>query len=209
MFDRIHTLAATTKSTETYSRIANCFASTIDPLHSNANSTHAIHRIFACTLVPNSYLLRDISFIRYLAPCVCFTLMGSPVRDDAFEKEPNTERFLSHRSLAQSMFVLYFSICLQKSIRFTPYTVYAAAATAATTAQEGTMYLLWSRGSEALNFPMDYDVNGTTTTAASYRPKREAHSSHPHLHSPHRIGINDGLVMAQLLRADKLVIPER
>lgn len=67
------------------------------------------------------------------------------------------------------------------------------------------MYLLWSRGSEALNFPMDYDVNGT----AQHRSKREPHTSHSHSHSPHRIGINDGLAMAQLLRADKLVIPER
>lgn len=61
------------------------------------------------------------------------------------------------------------------------------------------MYILWSRGSEILNFPMDYEINGT-----SNRHKREGHS-----HSPHRSGANDGLVMAQLLRADKLVIPER
>lgn len=61
------------------------------------------------------------------------------------------------------------------------------------------MYILWSRGSEILNFPMDYEINGT-----SQRHKREGHS-----HSPHRSGVNDGLVMAQLLRADKLVIPER
>lgn len=62
------------------------------------------------------------------------------------------------------------------------------------------MYILWSRGAEILNFPMDYEVNGTS----SHRNKREGHS-----HSPHRNGPNDGLVMAQLLRADKLVIPER
>lgn len=68
---------------------------------------------------------------------------------------------------------------------------------------EGTMYILWSRGSEILNFPMDYETN-TTTINAVHRHKREGHS-----HSPHRAGINDGLVMAQLLRADKLVIPER
>lgn len=63
------------------------------------------------------------------------------------------------------------------------------------------MYILWSRGSQTLNFPMDYEINGTS----SHRHKREQHS---HSHSPHRTGINDGLVMAQLLRADKLIIPE-
>lgn len=63
------------------------------------------------------------------------------------------------------------------------------------------MYILWSRGSDILNFPLDYEINGT-----SHRHKREGHS---HSHSPHRNGANDGLVMAQLLRADKLVIPER
>lgn len=63
------------------------------------------------------------------------------------------------------------------------------------------MYILWSRGSEILNFPMDYETNTT-----AHRHKREGHS---HSHSPHRTGANDGLVMAQLLRADKLVIPER
>lgn len=72
--------------------------------------------------------------------------------------------------------------------------------------QEGTMYILWSRGSEILNFPMDYETNATTTIATAHRHKREGHS---HSHSPHRTGANDGLVMAQLLRADKLVIPER
>lgn len=71
--------------------------------------------------------------------------------------------------------------------------------------QEGTMYILWSRGSEILNFPMDYETN-TTSIATAHRHKREGHS---HSQSPHRIGANDGLVMAQLLRADKLVIPER
>lgn len=71
--------------------------------------------------------------------------------------------------------------------------------------QEGTMYILWSRGSEILNFPMDYETN-TTTISTAHRHKREGHS---HSHSPHRTGANDGLVMAQLLRADKLVIPER
>lgn len=61
------------------------------------------------------------------------------------------------------------------------------------------MYILWSRGSQILNFPMDYETNETVQ-----RHKREGHS-----HSPHHTGTNDGLVMAQLLRADKLVIPER
>lgn len=65
------------------------------------------------------------------------------------------------------------------------------------------MYILWSRGSEILNFPMDYESNTTSTTTTN-RHKREGHS-----HSPHRTGADDGLVMAQLLRADKLVIPER
>lgn len=63
------------------------------------------------------------------------------------------------------------------------------------------MYILWSRGVEILNFPMDYEINGTS----SNRQKREGHSHS----SPHRNGANDGLVMAQVLRADKLVIPER
>lgn len=67
------------------------------------------------------------------------------------------------------------------------------------------MYILWSRGSEILNFPMDYERNGT-----SHRHKREGHSeSHMQSHSPHRNDANNGLVMTQLLRADKLVIPEK
>lgn len=66
------------------------------------------------------------------------------------------------------------------------------------------MYILWSRGEEILNFPMDYELNGTSQQ--NQRHKREGHS---HSHSPHRSGANDGLVMAQVLRADKLVIPER
>lgn len=61
------------------------------------------------------------------------------------------------------------------------------------------MYILWSRGSQILNFPMEYETNETI-----HRHKREGHSP-----SPHRTSANDGLVMAQLLRADKLVIPER
>lgn len=65
------------------------------------------------------------------------------------------------------------------------------------------MYILWSRGSEILNFPMDYDTN-TSSINTVHRHKREGHS-----HSPHRAGANDGLAMVQLLRADKLVIPER
>lgn len=66
--------------------------------------------------------------------------------------------------------------------------------------QEGTMYLLWSRGSDILNFPMNYEMNETSPPS-----EHEAHN----LHSPHRNSDNDGLIMAQLLRADKLVIPER
>lgn len=62
------------------------------------------------------------------------------------------------------------------------------------------MYLIWSRGSDILNFPMNYEINET-----SHHSEHEAHN----LHSPHRNGDNDGLLMAQLLRADKLVIPER
>lgn len=58
------------------------------------------------------------------------------------------------------------------------------------------MYILWSRGSNILDFPMDYEINGTT-----HRIKRGE--------SPHHHSDNDGLIMAQLLRADKLVIPER
>lgn len=63
---------------------------------------------------------------------------------------------------------------------------------------EGTMYLLWSRGIEQLEFPMSYNRNNETAT----RDKREVHK-HSHDAS------NDGVVMAQLLRADKLEIPER
>lgn len=64
---------------------------------------------------------------------------------------------------------------------------------------EGTMYLLWSRGTQELTFPMDYETNGTHA-----RRKRE--SAH---HGIHGGGVNDGTVMAQLLRADKLVVPEK
>lgn len=61
------------------------------------------------------------------------------------------------------------------------------------------MYLLWSRGSQELSFPMDYERNGTIG-----RRKRE--SSH---HGIHGVGANDGTIMVQLLRADKLVVPEK
>lgn len=67
------------------------------------------------------------------------------------------------------------------------------------------MYILWSRGSDLLSFPMDYDSSANET---SDRSKRDEHR-HLHLHSPHHQSENGGLVMAQLLRADKLVIPER
>lgn len=65
---------------------------------------------------------------------------------------------------------------------------------------EGTMYLLWSRGSQDLTFPMDYETNATIVR----REKRE--SSH---HRIYGVGANDGTVMVQLLRADKLVVPEK
>lgn len=67
------------------------------------------------------------------------------------------------------------------------------------------MYIIWSRGSDRLIFPMDYNVNET-----SHRHKREENTHvHSHSGSPVRTGINDGLVMTQLLRADKIVVPER
>lgn len=64
---------------------------------------------------------------------------------------------------------------------------------------EGTMYLLWSRGSQELTFPMEYERNDTIG-----RRKREI--SH---HGIHGVGANDGTIMAQLLRADKLAVPEK
>lgn len=64
---------------------------------------------------------------------------------------------------------------------------------------EGTMYLLWSRGSHELEFPMEYETNGTIV-----RRKRE--STH---HGIHGVGANDGTIMVQLLRADKLDVPEK
>lgn len=64
---------------------------------------------------------------------------------------------------------------------------------------EGTMYLLWSRGSQALTFPMEYETNETI-------PRRKRESSHSGLHGG---GVNDGTVMVQLLRADKLEVPEK
>lgn len=60
------------------------------------------------------------------------------------------------------------------------------------------MYILWSRGIEALEFPMDIGINSTN------RRKREDHS-----HVIENIGINDGTLMVQLLRADKLQVPEK
>lgn len=67
------------------------------------------------------------------------------------------------------------------------------------------MYILWARGSDPLVFPMNYDnVNKTSSHPHNPPHKRQGHS-----HSPHRTNENEGLVMAQLLRADKLTIPER
>lgn len=54
------------------------------------------------------------------------------------------------------------------------------------------MYILWSRGSEPLEFPMNIE------NPAGSRKKRESHA-----HG------SDGTIMAQLLRADKLEIPEK
>lgn len=62
---------------------------------------------------------------------------------------------------------------------------------------EGTMYLLWSRGDEMLEFPMPYARDNGTE-----RRKRQVHG---HFYSSE----NEGIVMAQLLRADKLDIPEK
>lgn len=62
------------------------------------------------------------------------------------------------------------------------------------------MYILWSRGSTDLNFPLEIPSNGSQR-----RAKREA-STHTHGGDS---DINDGMVMAQLLRADKLEIPEK
>lgn len=64
---------------------------------------------------------------------------------------------------------------------------------------EGTMYLMWSRGSQELIFPMEYETNATVG-----RHKRDTMQ-----HSIQSAGANDGMVMAQILRADKLVVPER
>lgn len=61
--------------------------------------------------------------------------------------------------------------------------------------QEGTMYVIWSRGDEQLIFPID------TQESKLDRNKRE--SPIPKIDKDH------GMVMVQLLRADKLEIPER
>lgn len=62
------------------------------------------------------------------------------------------------------------------------------------------MYILWSHGMNDLNFPMEISMNDTRR-----RAKRDAHV-HRHGEDADR---NDGMVMAQLLRADKLEIPEK
>lgn len=58
------------------------------------------------------------------------------------------------------------------------------------------MYILWSRGSSDLIFPMEISGNDSL-----HRAKRDTNM---HQHSD-----DDGMVMAQLLRADKLDIPEK
>lgn len=57
------------------------------------------------------------------------------------------------------------------------------------------MYILWSRGSSDLIFPMEIMANDSTL----HRAKRDVH----------RQSDDDGMVMAQLLRADNLEIPEK
>lgn len=64
------------------------------------------------------------------------------------------------------------------------------------------MYLLWSRGFDDITFPMLI-----TTNSSVKRTKRAAHA-HAHVHNYNQM-VNDGMLMAQLLRADKLEIPER
>lgn len=62
------------------------------------------------------------------------------------------------------------------------------------------MYILWSHGSNELNFPMEISTNDSRR-----RAKRDV-LSHKHSDEYDR---NDGMIMAQLLRADKLDIPEK
>lgn len=61
------------------------------------------------------------------------------------------------------------------------------------------MYILWSRGFDDVNFPMPISTNSTVQ-----RAKRSAHS-----HGFQSDEVNDGMVMAQLLRPDNLEIPEK
>lgn len=63
------------------------------------------------------------------------------------------------------------------------------------------MYVLWSRGFEPLAFPMEITINNTNQG----RGKREVHSHS----SSTTTNQNDGIVMVQLIRADKLEIPEK
>lgn len=60
------------------------------------------------------------------------------------------------------------------------------------------MYVIWSRGDEPLNFPIDTQENTISRT------KRAMHS-----HSIPETDEDHGTIMVQLLRADKLEIPER
>lgn len=66
------------------------------------------------------------------------------------------------------------------------------------------MYVIWSRGNEPLDFPIDTQDNVIS------RRKRETHS-HITTHSQAipETNLDHGTVMVQLLRADKLEIPER
>lgn len=62
------------------------------------------------------------------------------------------------------------------------------------------MYVIWARGYEDISLPMDI------WTRSTHRNKRDDHSQH----SSHSADTeNTGIVMVQLLRADKLKIPER
>lgn len=64
------------------------------------------------------------------------------------------------------------------------------------------MYLLWSRGYDDITFPMIISTN-----ASAKRAKRAAHG-HSHVQMDSQAA-SDGMLMAQLLRADKLEIPEK
>lgn len=62
------------------------------------------------------------------------------------------------------------------------------------------MYVIWARGFEDINLPMDI------WTRSTHRHKRDDHSLQSNQLADSE---NTGIVMVQLLRADKLKIPER